>query len=146
MLLTQMDRDMNNSSKPILLIEDDQVDVMTVVRALKETGVVNPVVSVENGEAALAYLRDPAREQPCIILLDLNMPIMNGIEFLQVAKRDGALRSIPVVVLTTSAEQQDKASSFDCGVAGYMAKPVDYRRFVEVVRSIDLYWTISEMP
>jgi CheY-like chemotaxis protein len=71
---------------------------------------------------------------------------MNGIEFLQVAKRDGALRSIPVVVLTTSAEQQDKASSFDCGVAGYMAKPVDYRRFVEVVRSIDLYWTISEMP
>jgi CheY-like chemotaxis protein len=142
----QEDRGMNNSSKPILLVEDDQVDVMTVVRALKEIDVGNPVVCVENGEAALTYLRDPDRERPCIILLDLNMPIMNGIEFLQAAKRDGALRSIPVVVLTTSAEQQDKASSFDCGVAGYMAKPVDYRRFVEVVRSIDLYWTISEMP
>jgi CheY-like chemotaxis protein len=137
---------MNNSSRPILLVEDDQVDVMTVVRALKELRVCNPVVSVENGEAALAYLRDPARERPCIILLDLNMPIMNGIEFLQAVKHDGALRSIPVVVLTTSAEQQDKASSFDCGAAGYMAKPVDYRRFVEVVRSIDQYWTISEMP
>lgn len=137
---------MNNSSKPILLVEDDQVDVMTVIRALKEVGVGNPVVCVENGEAALAHLRDPACERPCIILLDLNMPIMNGVEFLQAAKRDDALRGIPVVVLTTSAEQRDKARSFDCGAAGYMAKPVDYRRFVEVVRSIDRYWTLSEMP
>lgn len=137
---------MNNANKPILLVEDDTVDVMTVKRALKEVGVGNPVVAVEHGEAALAYLRDPACERPCIILLDLNMPIMSGIEFLRVAKCDAALRGIPVVVLTTSAEQQDKVSSFDLGVAGYMAKPVDYRRFVEVVREIDQYWTISEMP
>lgn len=137
---------MKNPSKPILLVEDDTVDVMTVKRALKEVGVGNPVVAVEQGEAALAYLRAPASVRPCIILLDLNMPIMSGIEFLREAKADPALRGIPVVVLTTSAEQHDKLSSFDLGVAGYMAKPVDYRRFVEVVREIDQYWTISEMP
>lgn len=137
---------MKINNKPILLVEDDQVDVMTILRALKEIHVVNPVVNMEHGEAALSYLQDPAQERPCIILLDLNMPIMNGIEFLQTIKQDARFKRIPVIVLTTSEEQQDKVSSFDLGVAGYMAKPVDYRRFVEMMRSIDLYWTISEMP
>jgi len=137
---------MKITNKPILLVEDDQVDVMTVKRALKEIHVTNPVVNLENGEEALKYLRDSDSAKPCIILLDLNMPIMNGIEFLQVAKHDARLKRIPVVVLTTSEEQQDKVNSFDLGVAGYMAKPVDYRQFVEVMRSIDAYWTISEMP
>jgi CheY-like chemotaxis protein len=133
-------------NKPLLLIEDDQVDVMTIRRALKEIHVANAVVHRENGEDAIAYLRDPANEKPCIILLDLHMPIMNGIEFLQVVKNDDQLRRFPVIVLTTSEEQQDKLNSFNLGVAGYMAKPVDYRQFVEVMRSIDLYWTISEIP
>ena len=133
-------------NKPILLVEDDQIDTMTVKRALKELHVTNPLVHVENGEAALTYLRDAHADTPCIILLDLNMPVMNGIEFLQVAKHDAELKRIPVVVLTTSEEQQDKVNSFDLGVAGYMAKPVDYRQFVEVMRSIDSYWTLSEMP
>ena len=137
---------MKITSKPILLVEDDQVDVMTVMRALKEIHVTNPAVSLENGEEALKYLRDPESAKPCIILLDLNMPIMNGIEFLQVAKHDAQLKRIPVVVLATSEEQQDKLNSFDLGVVGYMAKPVNYQRFVEVMRSIDAYWTISEMP
>ena len=137
---------MKITNKPILLVEDDQVDVMTVMRSLKEIHVTNPVVNLENGEEALKYLRNPDSAKPCIILLDLNMPIMNGIEFLQVAKHDAKLKRIPVVVLTTSEEQQDKVNSFDLGVAGYMAKPVDYRQFVEVMRSIDAYWTISEMP
>jgi CheY-like chemotaxis protein len=134
------------TNKPILLVEDDQVDTMTVMRALKEIHVTNPLVHLENGEDAVNYLRDSQKEKPCIILLDLNMPIMNGIEFLQVVKNDSKVRCIPVVVLTTSEEQQDKVSSFNLGVAGYMAKPVDYRQFVEVMRSIDAYWTISEMP
>jgi CheY-like chemotaxis protein len=137
---------MKITTKPILLVEDDQVDIMTVTRALKEIHVTNPVVNRENGEEALAYLHDTESEKPCIILLDLNMPIMNGIEFLQVVKNDSELKRIPVVVLTTSEEQQDKVNSFNLGVAGYMAKPVDYRQFVEVMRSIDAYWTISEMP
>jgi CheY-like chemotaxis protein len=137
---------MKHTTQSILLVEDDQVDVMTIRRALKEIHVSNPLTVCEHGEAALAQLRAPQAERPCIILLDLNMPVMNGIEFLQRIKQDAALRSIPVVVLTTSEEQQDKLRSFDLGVAGYMAKPVDYRRFVEVIRSINLYWTISEMP
>lgn len=137
---------MKITDKPILLVEDDQVDVMTVKRALKEIKVNNPVVNPENGEEALKYLRDPENEKPCLILLDINMPIMNGIEFLQVMKHDALLRRIPVVVLTTSGEQQDKVNSFDLGVAGYMDKPVDYRQFVEVMRTIDAYWTISEVP
>ncbi len=137
---------MKVTNKPILLVEDDQVDTMTVIRALKEIHVTNRLVHLENGEEAVSYLRDPESEKPCIILLDLNMPIMNGIEFLHVVKCDDHLRRIPVVVLTTSEEQQDKVNSFNMGVAGYMTKPVDYRQFVEVMRSIDAYWTISEMP
>lgn len=73
---------MRITDQPILLVEDDQVDVMTVKRALEEINVTNQVINQENGEEALKYLRDPASEKPCIILLDLNMPIMNGIEFL----------------------------------------------------------------
>jgi CheY-like chemotaxis protein len=137
---------MKISNRPLLLVEDDQVDVMTIKRALKEIHVVNPVAHVENGEEGIAYLHDNSKEKPCLILLDLNMPVMNGIEFLQVVKQDEHLRRIPVIVLTTSEEQQDKVNSFNLGVAGYMAKPVDYRQFVEVMRSIDMYWTISEMP
>jgi CheY-like chemotaxis protein len=137
---------MKLANKPLLVIEDDQVDVMTIRRALKEIHVTNPVVHMENGEEAIAHLRDATCEKPCIILLDLNMPVMSGIEFLQVVKHDEQLRRFPVIVLTTSEEQQDKLNSFNLGVAGYMAKPVDYRQFVEVMRSIDMYWTISELP
>ena len=137
---------MKVTNKPILLVEDDQVDMMSVTRALKQIHVSNKVVHRENGEDALNYLKDDPDDKPCLILLDLNMPIMNGIEFLQAVKDDEQLRRIPVVVLTTSVEQQDKLSTFNFGVAGYMAKPVDYPQFVEVMRSIDAYWTISEMP
>ena len=137
---------MMRSTKPILLVEDDRVDAMTVRRALKDINVTNRLDIVGDGEEALAFLRDPENEEPCIILLDLNMPRMNGIEFLRVIKRDETLKRIPVVVLTTSGEGQDKVDSFDLGVAGYMIKPVDYGQFVEVVKAIDLYWTLSELP
>ncbi|HAN54778.1 MAG TPA: two-component system response regulator [Betaproteobacteria bacterium] len=137
---------MRFANQPILLVEDDEVDIMTVKRALKDLHVTNPLVIRENGEEALAYLRDSNNEKPCLILLDLNMPVMSGIEFLQVDKHDDALKAIPVVVLTTSQEQQDKVNSFNLGVAGYMAKPVAYQQFVEVMRTINAYWTISEIP
>jgi CheY-like chemotaxis protein len=126
---------MRVTNKPILLVEDDQVDMMMVTRALKQVHVINKVVHLENGEDALNYLRDEKSEKPCIILLDLNMPIMNGIEFLEAVKDDEQLMHIPIVVLTTSDEQQDKLNSFNFGVAGYMAKPVGYGQFVEVMRS-----------
>jgi len=134
------------STKPIMLVEDDEVDQMTVQRALKDIHVTNRLDIASDGAEALELLRDDARERPGVILLDLNMPKMNGIEFLRAVKQDAVLRRIPVVVLTTSEEEQDKVGSFDLGVAGYMLKPVDYHQFVEVVRTIDLYWTLSELP
>jgi len=134
------------SKRPILLVEDDLVDRMTVERALKEIKVANKLVMVENGEEALDYLRDPTSEKPGIILLDLNMPRMNGIDFLKVAKQDPAIKRIPVIVLTTSRDERDRVESFNLGIAGYMLKPVDYLQFVEVVRAIDMYWTLSELP
>ena len=135
-----------HSSKPVLLVEDDAVDAMTVRRAFKDLKILNPLVHSGNGEEALAYLRDLSNERPCVILLDLNMPKMNGVEFLKVAKADTDLRKIPVVVLTTSREEYDIVQSFQLSVAGYIVKPVDYKNFVETIRTIDLYWTLSELP
>ena len=106
----------------------------------------NPVKVAGNGEEALDYLKDNGNDKPNIILLDLNMPKMNGIEFLKVVKNDEDMKKIPVVVLTTSKEDQDRVESFSLSVAGYMVKPVDYMKFVEVVKAIDLYWTLSELP
>jgi len=133
------------NSKSILLVEDDEVDAMTVQRALREINITNRLDTVGNGEEALTFLNDPSNEKPGIILLDLNMPKMNGIEFLKIAKKDPLLMRIPVVVLTTSKADEDKVESFNLGVAGYMIKPVDYRKFVEVIKTIDLYWTLSEL-
>jgi CheY-like chemotaxis protein len=135
---------MKSFIQPILLIEDDQVDVLTTRRALRELGVSNPLVVCENGEEGLAWLRD-ASEPPCMVLLDLNMPVMNGIEFLQSVKSDDRLRRIPTVVLSTSDEQDDRIRSFALGAAGYMAKSMDYRRFVESMRSMNAYWTMSRL-
>jgi CheY-like chemotaxis protein len=133
-------------NKPILLIEDDSVDAMTVRRALNELHVANPLVLAENGEDALAYLQDSNNERPCIILLDLNMPIMNGLEFLRIVKADSGFKRFPVIVLTTSDEEDDKLDSFNLGVAGYIRKPVEYLKFVEIMQTIDFYWTVSEVP
>ncbi|MCI0493806.1 response regulator [candidate division KSB1 bacterium] len=134
------------SKRPILLVEDDQIDIMTVRRALKKINVTNQVTSVVNGEEALQVLRNSEPLKPAIILLDLNMPRINGIEFLKIIKNDKNLCRIPVVVLTTSQEEQDKRWCFNLGIAGYMLKPVDYEEFIEIIRIIDLYWTRSELP
>ena len=132
------------SQQHILLIEDDEVDVMTVQRSLKEIGAPNPLDLASDGEAGLAFLRDPANERPGLILLDLNMPRMNGIEFLADIKKDPKLKSIPVVVLTTSREESDRIGSFNNSVSGYMIKPVDYPQFVHTMRIIRDYWAASE--
>jgi len=137
---------MMRNSKPILLVEDDEVDTMTVQRAFKDLKVTNELVHRINGEEALKYLRAEDSQMPCVILLDLNMPKMNGIEFLKISKEDEKLKKLPVVVLTTSKEEHDIVESFELSVAGYIVKPVDYKRFVEAIRAIDLYWTLSELP
>jgi DNA-binding NarL/FixJ family response regulator len=132
--------------KPILLIEDDDVDVMTVNRALRDSKVTNQLVSIGDGEEAIEYLRDESATKPCIVLLDLNMPKMDGAEFLKIVKADKALKKIPVVILTTSNSDRDVIESFELGAAGYMVKSVDYEKFVETIRAIDQYWTLSKLP
>jgi CheY-like chemotaxis protein len=133
-------------SEPILLVEDDTVDAMTVKRALRDLKVANLVSHVTNGEEALGYLKDPAKPRPCLVLLDINMPKMNGIELLKAVKGDTGLHQIPVVMLTTSANDRDIIQSFHLSAAGYMIKPVDYKQFVETMRTIDAYWRLSRMP
>ncbi len=137
---------MHATSPPILLVEDDDVDAMTVKRALRAIEVSNPLVLAEQGEAALAYLSAPGNAPPCIILLDLNMPIMNGLEFLHQVKQHSEWRRIPVVVLTTSEETMDRDASFDLGAAGFLPKCSDYGRFLDVMRAWDQYWTWSDLP
>ncbi len=132
--------------KPILLIEDDDVDVMTVKRALKDLKVTNQLVPISDGEDAIEYLKDESATKPCIVLLDLNMPKMDGAEFLKIVKADKALKKIPVVILTTSNSDRDVIESFELGAAGYMVKSVDYEKFVETIRAIDRYWTLSKLP
>ncbi len=131
---------------PILLVEDDSVDAMTVKRAMKDLHVDNSLVHTVNGEEAIQYLNDPNKEKPFVILLDLNMPKMTGTELLKIIKQDPILKLIPVIVLTTSKEKQDVLQSFELGATGYMTKPVDYSRFVEVINTVLLYWTLSELP
>jgi CheY-like chemotaxis protein len=130
----------------ILLVEDDDIDAMTVRRTLRELGAPNPLDRAIDGERALVFLRDPTQPRPGLILLDLNMPRMNGIEFVAEIKRDPLLRLIPVVVLTTSSEEGDRIAAFSNSVAGYMVKPVDYPQFVHVMGLIRDYWMTSVTP
>lgn len=132
-------------NQAVLLVEDDVVDQMNVKQAFRDVKILNKLNIAVNGLEALNFLRTGS-ELPCLILLDLNMPKMNGIEFLQELRKDEKIGALPVVVLTTSREDRDRVESFKLNVAGYMIKPVDYQQFVNVIRTIDLYWTLSELP
>jgi CheY-like chemotaxis protein len=132
--------------KPIMLVEDDQVDVLMVKRSLKDLKVKNPLVHSNNGKEALEYLRDEGNKLPCVILLDLDMPETNGVEFLKIIKADQKLKIIPVAVLTISTEEKDIIETFKLSIGGYIIKPVDYMKFVEAMKTISLYWTLSELP
>jgi|WetSurMetagenome_2_1015567.scaffolds.fasta_scaffold699965_2 DNA-binding response OmpR family regulator len=130
---------------PILLIEDDMVDAIIAKRAFNDLKITNKLVHKVDGKDALEYLSDQTNDKPCIILLDLNMPRMNGFEFLKTVKADAALKRIPVVILTTSTGDQDVVEGFNLGVAGYIVKPVNYMQFVEAMRALDMYWTLSRL-
>jgi CheY-like chemotaxis protein len=117
-----------------------------VKQALKDLKVLNPLVHSSNGKKALDYLKDEHNRKPCVVFLDLDMPETNGVEFLRAIKADERLKSIPVVVLTASTEEQDIIETFNLGVAGYVIKPFDYKKFVDAIRTIALYWTLSELP
>ena len=131
----------------ILLVEDDRVDVMNVKRAFDKNRIGNPLYLAEDGIRALEILRsgEMPRERR-IVLLDLNMPRMNGIEFLKELRADADLHMTPVVVLTTSDDERDKINAYNLNVAGYLLKPVTFANFVEVMAALNKYWTLVEFP
>lgn len=134
-------------NRPILLVEDDAVDQMLLQRALESLHIPNRLEIANNGEEALELLRrSRGEDRPSIVLIDLNMPRMNGFEFLRALREDKTLRMLPVIVLTTSKEKKDIRRSYELGVAGYIAKPVDYLEFVEVIKAIEKYWSYCEHP
>lgn len=134
----------------ILLVEDDEVDIMNVKRAFKKNKISNPLFIARNGVEALAMLRgdentpklDPL---PKVILLDLNMPKMGGLEFLHQIRNDPALKAISVFVMTTSDEESDKVTAYNLNVAGYILKPLSFERFVQAVSILNHYWKLCEL-
>jgi len=142
---------MDEKTVNILLVEDDEVDVMNVKRAFKKGNISNPLFIAGNGLEALAMLRGE-KEAPVpmptnrrLVLLDLNMPKMNGLEFLETLRSDPKLKSIPVVVLTTSGEDPDRIEAYNYNVAGYILKPVTFSNFADVMATLNRYWSTCEM-
>lgn len=131
----------------ILIVEDDEVDVMNVKRAFEKNKITNPLFIAGNGSEALDLLRGgTVPKERRIVLLDLNMPKMNGIEFLHEIRKDPELRATPVVVLTTSNDEKDKIEAYNLNVAGYLLKPVTFTNFCEIMAALNKYWTLVEMP
>ena len=137
---------MKFKNHPILVVDDDEVDILTITRAVKKLGIENPVEVMRDGEEALSRLCEKEKIPPALILLDVNMPRMGGLELLQIIKQNAALCSIPTVMLTSSKHDPDKTLSFENGAAGYMIKPIEFDEFVKLIEIIDSYWSISEMP
>lgn len=135
-----------NKFSYILLVEDDAVDVMTVKRCFKQLKVSTQLLVAGNGEEALLQLSKESVAMPCIILLDINMPKMNGLELLQHLKSSAKLKKIPVVMLTSSKEDTDVSRCFELGVSGYLVKPVEYEQFVQIIELFCGYWSKSELP
>jgi CheY-like chemotaxis protein len=141
------DQAMSNGLLNILLVEDDVVDVMNVERAFQKNHIINPLFVVGDGVEALEKLRAGAiPKERRIILLDLNMPRMNGIEFLREVRKDPALCSATVVVLTTSKDEQDIIDAYTLNVAGYLVKPVTYSNFCKLIANLNKYLSLIELP
>ena len=131
----------------ILLVDDDEVDVMNVQRAFKKANITSPVYVAGNGIEALEMLRGPVlRQARRLVLLDINMPKMNGIELLREVRKDPLLKALCIVVLTTSNEDRDRIDAYQLNVAGYLLKPVTFIDFVDLVSTLTKYWTLMEMP
>ncbi len=135
----------------ILLVEDDEVDIMNVKRAFKKNNIKNPLHVAHNGLEALDMLRGTDIQEkifpsPKVILLDINMPKMNGIEFLKELRKDENLRTISVYVMTTSNDDADRFNAYNLNVAGYILKPLSFEKFVAAVKTLNSYWQLIEHP
>jgi len=136
-------------ARPILLVEDNPVDVDLTLRAFKKRGLSSPILVARDGAEALAWIPrwEAGEAWPVVILLDVNMPGIGGIEVLRELKAHPTLRRIPVVMLTTSRVASDLESAYAAGANSYIAKPVDFDQFTEVAGQIELYWTrVNEPP
>lgn len=132
------------NQKPILLVEDDRVDAMAVERITKELKITNQLVHKTNGEEALEYLKNGNTALPALILLDINMPRMNGIELLKIIKADDTLKNIPVVFVLSLKEDIEKLENLNLDIAAYISKPVDRNKFSETIKSLTLDTTLDE--
>lgn len=135
----------------VLLAEDSEHDIIATRRAWKKHNILNPLMVVRDGEECLDYLyrrgqySDPETSpRPKVLLLDLNMPKMDGLSVLKHIRDDGDMRHLPVVVLTTSKAEQDRIESYECGANAYIVKPVGFENFAEAIRSINVFWQLVE--
>ena len=137
-----------NKDRPILLVEDNPMDVDLTLRAFKRRHVSNPVLVARDGEEALSWVPrwEAGETTPAVILLDLKLPRVDGLEVLRTLKSHPTLRTIPVVVLTTSAEHVDVQTAYQLGANSYIVKPVEFEKFMDVTGQIDLYWTLVNQP
>lgn len=137
-----------NINKPILLVEDNPLDVDLTLRAFQRRKITNPIEVARDGEEALAWLPrwEAGEVQPVVILLDLKMPKVDGLEVLRQLKGHAVFRAIPVVVLTSSAEDRDVREAYKLGANSYIVKPVDFDKFMDVAEQIELYWTVLNKP
>jgi DNA-binding NarL/FixJ family response regulator len=132
--------------RPLLLVEDDEVDVLSLERALARLPAAFPIEVARHGEAALQWLRSENHPLPFLILLDINMPRMNGHEFLAELRRDPALRTLPVAVLTTSPHEADRDRLYQLGIMAYLVKPTRSEEYVEMLRSLAEFWSFNSPP
>jgi len=134
--------------RKILLADDDAEDRSIIQDAMELLNAGDVMQFADNGEEVLNFLEKNSGDllSLCLIVLDLNMPKMGGIEFLRELRKDPAIKAIPVIVLTTSNEDKDKVEAYNMNVAGYIVKPVTFSKFVEAVATLNKYWTLSEMP
>lgn len=128
----------------ILLIEDDAIEVMKLHRTISSKGLDHNIIEANNGVEALEILKNK-EELPDIILLDLNMPKINGIEFLSILKADEVLKYLPTIVLTTSQNHKDILECYKIGIAGYVIKPLKYQEYVEKIEKVLAYWSMNEL-
>ena len=137
-----------NINKPILLVEDNPLDVDLTLRAFQRRKITNPIEVARDGEEALAWLPrwEAGEVQPVVILLDLKMPKVDGLEVLRQLKGHAVFQAIPVVVLTSSAEDRDVREAYKLGANSYIVKPVDFDKFMDVAEQIELYWTVLNKP
>ena len=139
--------------RTILYVEDNSLDIELTLEALKESKIANPIVVAHDGLEALEYLKSEGAYKgrksghPCMVLLDLKMPRMDGLEFLSIVKNDAKFKRIPVIMLTSSREEKDLIKGYNLGVNAYVVKPVDFLSLIDIVKQIGAFWAlINELP